>query len=92
MLSPGSENQEEKLTSFITSHIPAAQIKNITQQEFTYILPDNSVEKGGFEKLFTDLEWNIESLGIDSYGITDTSLEEVCIPMPVCLPSVLVVS
>ncbi|XP_048586908.1 ATP-binding cassette sub-family A member 2 isoform X2 [Nematostella vectensis] len=77
-LFPGDlPTQEEKLTSFITSHISSAQLKHKTNQEFTFILPDNSIKRGAFKKLFADLEQNIDVLGIDSYGITHTLLEEV---------------
>lgn len=34
-------------------------------------------KKGNFEKLFSALEENLESLCISSYGVMDTTLEEV---------------
>ena len=65
------------MTNFIKSHVPAARLEQNTTQEFTFVLPDNSVKRGGFEIFFSDLEANQDELGIDSFGLTDTSLEEV---------------
>lgn len=57
--------------------MPAARLEQKTQQELTFILPDNSVKRGGFEIFFSDLEKKQSELGIDSFGLTDTALEEV---------------
>ena len=65
------------MTNFIKSHVPAATLEQNTTQEFTFVLPDNSVKRGGFEIFFSDLEAKQDELGIDSFGLTDTSLEEV---------------
>lgn len=65
------------MTNFIKSHVPAARLEQNTPQELTFVLPDNSVKRGGFEIFFNDLETKKEELGIDSFGLTDTSLEEV---------------
>ena len=65
------------MTNFIKSHVPAARLEQNTTQEFTFVLPDNSVKRGGFEMFFSDLEAKQDELGIDSFGLTDTSLEEV---------------
>lgn len=35
------------------------------------------VKTGGFVRLFTDLDGSLEKLGLLSYGICDTTLEEV---------------
>ena len=57
--------------------MPAVKLEQNTQQELTFILPDNSVKRGGFEMFFSDLEKKKTELGIDSFGLTDTALEEV---------------
>ena len=67
----------KKVTNFIRSHVQAAELEQNTQQELTFILPDNSVKRGGFERFFSDLERKKSELGIDSFGLTDTALEEV---------------
>ena len=71
------EDHVKKVTNFIKSHVPAARLEQNTTQEFTFVLPDNSVKRGGFEIFFSDLEAKQDELGIDSFGLTDTSLEEV---------------
>ena len=63
--------------NFIKSHVPAAKLQQNTQQELTFVLPDNSVKRGGFEIFFSELETKKDELGIDSFGLTDTALEEV---------------
>lgn len=72
-----SEDHVKKVTNFIRSHVQAAELEQNTQQELTFILPDNSVKRGGFERFFSDLERKKSELGIDSFGLTDTALEEV---------------
>jgi hypothetical protein len=41
------------------------------------MLPNNVVKKDGFGSFFAHLEQNLELLGLKSFGITDTPLEEV---------------
>lgn len=65
------------MINFIRSHVHAAELEQNTQQEMTFILPDNSVKLGGFERFFTELEQKKNELEIDSFGLTDTALEEV---------------
>jgi len=72
-----SEDHVKQVTSFIRSHVPAAKLEQNTQQELTFVLPDNSVKRGGFEIFFRELEQKKSELGIDSFGLTDTALEEV---------------
>ena len=71
------EDHAKQVTNFIKSHVPAARLEQNTQQELTFVLPDNSVKRGGFEIFFSDLEKKQSELGIDSFGLTDTALEEV---------------
>lgn len=62
---------------FVVSHIAAATLKQESQQELTFVLPEHSVKRGCFEKFFTSLDENLEKLGVASYGIMHTTLEEV---------------
>lgn len=73
------EDHVKQVTDFIRSHVPAVKLEQNTQQELTFILPDNSVKRGGFEMFFNDLEKKKTDLGIDSFGLTDTALEEVSV-------------
>lgn len=45
--------------------------------EITYILPYKSAKDGAFVELFHELDDRLTDLGISSYGISDTTLEEV---------------
>lgn len=45
--------------------------------ELTYILPYQSAKDGAFVELFHELDDRLSDLGISSYGISDTTLEEV---------------
>jgi len=65
------------VTSFISKHLPSAYLKAETNHELHYILPFDEAKKGGFEKLFSALDSTPGDLHIASYGIADTSLEEV---------------
>ncbi len=65
------------VTEFITRHVMTAYIKSETAQEIQYILPFDEAKKGGFEKLFAALDRSLDQLHISSYGVIDTTLEEV---------------
>lgn len=45
--------------------------------EITYVLPYESAKNGAFVELFHDLDDRLADLGISSYGVSDTTLEEV---------------
>jgi hypothetical protein len=66
----------DRLGAFIKRHVKLAYLIEETSTELVYQLPDDDAELRKFESLFTDLEKNHKSLGISSFGISDTSLEE----------------
>ncbi|XP_071948273.1 ATP-binding cassette sub-family A member 2-like [Antedon mediterranea] len=68
---------EAAVTEFIKSYIKNAELASETIQELTYILPSDAQNKGMFEKFFNNLEENLVALEISSYGLADTSLEDV---------------
>lgn len=72
-----TENIGGVVTSFIIKHVNTAYLASESKRELHYILPISELRKGSFEKLFTALETNMTSLGIGSYGIKNTTLEEV---------------
>lgn len=45
--------------------------------EVSFLLPEASAHNGDFEDLFMELERSRKKLGISSFGVSDTSLEEV---------------
>ncbi|XP_038067464.1 ATP-binding cassette sub-family A member 3-like [Patiria miniata] len=63
------------VSALIASHVPGMQEESNVGTELSYILPEESV--GQFEQLFTDLETRRVELGINSYGASVTTMEEV---------------
>lgn len=66
------------VTGLVKSHISSAKQSRIFGREVSYVLPRDQVDK--FPGLFTTIEQEMASrnrLGIDSYGASMTTLEEV---------------
>ena len=76
-ISFNSRCSEDTVTSFIAGHVQSAYLKAETNHELHYILPFDEARKGGFEKLFVALDAALGDLNVASYGVADTSLEEV---------------
>ena len=76
------------MTSFISRHLQAAYLKAETNHELHYILPFDEAKKGRFEKLFSALDSALDELHIASFGIADTSLEEVFLKITESPPTV----
>uniref|UniRef100_A0AAR2IGP2 P-type phospholipid transporter n=1 Tax=Pygocentrus nattereri TaxID=42514 RepID=A0AAR2IGP2_PYGNA len=64
------------LVSF-QSHVPNARMVEDLGHEITYILPYESAKDGAFVELFHDLDDHLADLSISSYGVSDTTLEEI---------------
>lgn len=65
------------VSSLILSHVPAARLVEDLGHELTYVLPYTAAKDGAFVELFKDLDKKLPDLGISSYGVSDTTLEEV---------------
>ncbi|XP_037671050.1 ATP-binding cassette sub-family A member 3-like [Choloepus didactylus] len=65
----------EEITRIISYHIPGAVLENNVAAELSFILPREYTDR--FQALFTDLENRQKSLGIASFGVSITTLEEV---------------
>lgn len=70
---------EPAVTSFIKSYLPTAQLVENIGSELTYVLPTAMAREGRFQDLFEELDKNLDKLHLGSYGVSDTTLEEVCI-------------
>ena len=68
---------EPLVTSFIKSYLPSAQLVENIGSELTYVLPTEMAKEGRFQDLFEELDKNLDKLHIGSYGVSDTTLEEV---------------
>ncbi|XP_029466633.1 ATP-binding cassette sub-family A member 1-like [Rhinatrema bivittatum] len=64
------------ITSLIQRHVPQAQLIENIGQEITYLLPYKGAQDGTFVHLFKELDMQLPNLGISSYGVSDTTLEE----------------
>ena len=66
------------MTAFVKKYVRKAQLVEDNSTEVIFQLPPEAARDGYFEMLFEMLENCHRDLGISSYGISDTSLEEVC--------------
>ncbi|XP_036383449.1 ATP-binding cassette sub-family A member 2 isoform X4 [Megalops cyprinoides] len=73
-LSPCSEAH---VTQFIRQFVASCMLVSDSNTELSYILPSEAVKKGCFERLFQALEQSLDSLALTSFGVMDTTLEEV---------------
>ncbi|KAB0796417.1 hypothetical protein PPYR_10478 [Photinus pyralis] len=65
----------KQVTSILQEYIPSIQVKSHIGSELSYRLPED--QSGIFEPMLRNLESMSESLGVLSYGISLTTLEEV---------------
>ena len=68
---------ESAVSCFIKSYVPSAQLVENVGSELTYVLPAEVAREGQFQDLFEELDRNLDKLHIGSYGVSDTTLEEV---------------
>lgn len=65
------------LSQLVQRHVPEAVFLESIGQEITYILPYSGARDGTFAQLFQELDLSMADLGLTSYGISDTTLEEI---------------
>lgn len=66
-----------KLMEFIQRYIPEARMIEKVGGEATFLLPSSAQESGALQKFLEDFDDQLSNLEIQSYGISDTPLEEV---------------
>uniref|UniRef100_A0A672P8P1 ATP binding cassette subfamily A member 4 n=1 Tax=Sinocyclocheilus grahami TaxID=75366 RepID=A0A672P8P1_SINGR len=67
----------ESITTLIQHHVPEAKLIEMIGQEMTYLLPNKGFKYRAYASLFRELEETLGDMGLSSFGISDTSLEEV---------------
>uniref|UniRef100_A0A7N8XL60 ATP-binding cassette, sub-family A (ABC1), member 4b n=1 Tax=Mastacembelus armatus TaxID=205130 RepID=A0A7N8XL60_9TELE len=67
----------DSITSLIHHHVPEAKLIEMIGQELTYLLPSKGFKHRAYASLFRELEETLVDMGLSSFGISDTSLEEV---------------
>ncbi|XP_027894445.1 ATP-binding cassette sub-family A member 1 isoform X1 [Xiphophorus couchianus] len=65
------------VTQLVRRHVPEAAFLESIGQEITFILPYSGARDGTFATLFHKLDLAMADLGLTSYGISDTTLEEI---------------
>ncbi|KAM7389272.1 hypothetical protein PAMP_023260 [Pampus punctatissimus] len=65
------------VSGLIIRHVPAARLVEDLGHELIYVLPYSAAKDGAFVELFKDLDDKLPDLGISSYGVSDTTLEEI---------------
>uniref|UniRef100_A0A8B9LWW8 P-type phospholipid transporter n=1 Tax=Astyanax mexicanus TaxID=7994 RepID=A0A8B9LWW8_ASTMX len=64
------------ISNVIFKHVPSARLAEDLGHELTYVLPYEAAKDGAFVELFHEIDDRLIDLGISSYGIADTTLEE----------------
>uniref|UniRef100_A0A8C9VJB0 ATP binding cassette subfamily A member 4 n=1 Tax=Scleropages formosus TaxID=113540 RepID=A0A8C9VJB0_SCLFO len=67
----------ESITSLIHHHVPEARLIEMIGQEMIYLLPNKGFKHRAYASLFRELEETLSDMGLSSFGISETSLEEV---------------
>ncbi|XP_035882337.1 retinal-specific phospholipid-transporting ATPase ABCA4 isoform X4 [Phyllostomus discolor] len=82
---PGDEITSEQvldgdvneLTDMVRHHVPEAKLVECIGQELIFLLPNKNFKQRAYASLFRELEESLADLGLSSFGISDTPLEEV---------------
>ncbi|CAL8135403.1 unnamed protein product [Orchesella dallaii] len=72
-----SECCQQAVTAFIRRRALTVKLVKESKHELHYMLPLNELKQGNFVKLFRDLKSFKEELHISSYGVKNTTLEEI---------------
>ena len=65
------------ITGLVHHHVPEARLIEAIGQELTYLLPSQGFRPRAYASLFRELEETLTDIGLSSFGVSDTSLEEV---------------
>uniref|UniRef100_A0AAZ3NUA3 ABC transporter domain-containing protein n=1 Tax=Oncorhynchus tshawytscha TaxID=74940 RepID=A0AAZ3NUA3_ONCTS len=72
-----SGSDVDNITTLIHHHVPEAKLIEAIGQELTFLLPNKGFKHRAYASLFRELEETLGDMGLSSFGISDTSLEEV---------------
>uniref|UniRef100_A0A8C8M6A1 P-type phospholipid transporter n=1 Tax=Oncorhynchus tshawytscha TaxID=74940 RepID=A0A8C8M6A1_ONCTS len=67
----------DNITTLIHHHVPEAKLIEAIGQELTFLLPNKGFKHRAYASLFRELEETLGDMGLSSFGISDTSLEEI---------------
>uniref|UniRef100_A0A8C2KS13 ATP-binding cassette, sub-family A (ABC1), member 4a n=1 Tax=Cyprinus carpio TaxID=7962 RepID=A0A8C2KS13_CYPCA len=66
----------ERITALVHHHVPEARLIEVIGQELTFLLPSRGFKHRSYASLFRELEETLADMGLSSFGVSDTSLEE----------------
>ncbi|XP_068199948.1 retinal-specific phospholipid-transporting ATPase ABCA4a isoform X2 [Antennarius striatus] len=67
----------ERITALVHHHVPQARLIEAIGQELTFLLPNRNFQPRAYASLFRELEETLVDIGLSSFGVSDTSLEEI---------------
>ncbi|XP_070598469.1 phospholipid-transporting ATPase ABCA1 isoform X2 [Erythrolamprus reginae] len=65
------------ISNLIMKHVQEARLVEDIGHELSYVLPYEAAREGAFVELFHEIDDRLSDLGISSYGISETTLEEI---------------
>lgn len=65
------------VSELVLGHVPAARLVENLGHELTYVVPYSAAKDGALVELFQELDRRLDVLDVSSYGVSDTTLEEV---------------
>ncbi|XP_026353368.1 retinal-specific phospholipid-transporting ATPase ABCA4 [Ursus arctos] len=66
-----------ELMDMVQHHVPEAKLVECIGQELIFLLPNKNFKQRAYASLFRELEDTLADLGLSSFGISDTPLEEI---------------
>ncbi|XP_037682529.1 retinal-specific phospholipid-transporting ATPase ABCA4 isoform X2 [Choloepus didactylus] len=66
-----------ELMEMVRHHVPEAKLVECIGQELIFLLPNKNFKQRAYASLFRELEETLPELGLSSFGISDTPLEEI---------------
>ncbi|XP_007128068.1 retinal-specific phospholipid-transporting ATPase ABCA4 [Physeter macrocephalus] len=66
-----------ELMDMVRHHVPEAKLVECVGQELIFLLPNKNFKQRAYASLFRELEETLADLGLSSFGISDTPLEEI---------------
>ncbi|EDL12328.1 ATP-binding cassette, sub-family A (ABC1), member 4, partial [Mus musculus] len=67
----------QELMDLVYHHVPEAKLVECIGQELIFLLPNKNFKQRAYASLFRELEETLADLGLSSFGISDTPLEEI---------------
>ncbi|XP_077412565.1 retinal-specific phospholipid-transporting ATPase ABCA4 isoform X2 [Vanacampus margaritifer] len=71
------DGELDSISGLIHHHVPEAKLMEAIGQELTFLLPSRGFKHRAYASLFRELEETLTEMGLSSFGISDTSLEEI---------------